>query len=110
MAREQLGTEGFAQRAVADRITRRLAWCAVGYGRIHGDLRRENIIALPDGGVGIIDFDDRRETPFSQTTEGTHARLRVVRLLWLQPPHRPAELLHPGRHTSRHKPLLPRHA
>ncbi|WP_280426391.1 phosphotransferase enzyme family protein [Nocardia carnea] len=60
VAREQLGTEGFATlQAVADRITPRLsAVGTVGHSRIHGDLHRENMIALPDGGVGIIDFDD----------------------------------------------------
>lgn len=46
-------------RAVADRITHALAGRPESeHRRIHGDLHRENMIALPTGGVGIIDFDD----------------------------------------------------
>lgn len=46
-------------RAVADRVTQALAPTdAAEHTRIHGDLHRENMIALPSGGVGIIDFDD----------------------------------------------------
>ncbi|MGF6884876.1 Ser/Thr protein kinase RdoA (MazF antagonist) [Nocardia sp. GAS34] len=46
-------------RQVADRIVPAIAECDPAvHSRIHGDLHRENMIALPTGGVGIIDFDD----------------------------------------------------
>lgn len=59
-AQEQLGAEGTAAlRKVAELITPALR---EGDGdqdqRIHGDLHRENMIAMPDGEVGLIDFDD----------------------------------------------------
>jgi len=59
-AARQLGTDALAAlREVADRITPALAGGSRSdRGRIHGDLHRENMIELPDGGVGIIDFDD----------------------------------------------------
>ncbi|WP_433195838.1 phosphotransferase enzyme family protein [Nocardia sp. CA-107356] len=59
-AREQLGADGLATlREVADRIAPVLSDLAgADHTRIHGDLHRENMIALPDGGVGVIDFDD----------------------------------------------------
>ncbi|MEY9839594.1 phosphotransferase enzyme family protein [Streptacidiphilus sp. EB103A] len=59
-AARQLGTEGLAAlRELADRITPALAEGGqADRGRIHGDLHRENMIELPGGGVGIIDFDD----------------------------------------------------
>ncbi|MFF3127951.1 phosphotransferase enzyme family protein [Streptomyces sp. NPDC057908] len=59
-AQEQLGPEGTAAlRKVAELITPALQEGAQDdRGRIHGDLHRENMISLPDGGIGIIDFDD----------------------------------------------------
>lgn len=59
-ARTQLGDKGLSTlREVADRIAPALAQGArEDHGRIHGDLHRENMIELPDGGVGLIDFDD----------------------------------------------------
>lgn len=58
--RDQLGVEGAAAlRKVAELITPALhEGSPLDRGRIHGDLHRENMIALPGGGVGIIDFDD----------------------------------------------------
>lgn len=56
---EQLGPAGTAAlRKVADLITPALLEGGPDRGRIHGDLHRENMIALPAGGVGLIDFDD----------------------------------------------------
>ncbi|MDQ1041978.1 phosphotransferase enzyme family protein [Streptomyces sp. V4I2] len=59
-AREQLGAEGTdALRKVAESITPALhEGGPEDRGRIHGDLHRENMIALPGGGIGVIDFDD----------------------------------------------------
>ncbi|MEU1520501.1 phosphotransferase [Streptomyces sp. NPDC005811] len=59
-AHEQLGTDGTAAlRKVAELITPALEEGGPDdRGRIHGDLHRENMIARPDGGVGVIDFDD----------------------------------------------------
>lgn len=59
-AREQLGTEGTtALRKVAELITPALQeGSPEDRGRIHGDLHRENMIALSGSGIGIIDFDD----------------------------------------------------
>ncbi|MFJ5926450.1 phosphotransferase enzyme family protein [Kitasatospora sp. NPDC092948] len=58
--RSQLGSEGTtALRKVAELITPALHEGGPDdRGRIHGDLHRENMIALPSGGIGIIDFDD----------------------------------------------------
>jgi Ser/Thr protein kinase RdoA (MazF antagonist) len=58
-AREQLGAEGTAAlHKVAELITPALqSGGQDDRGRIHGDLHRENMIALP-GGIGVIDFDD----------------------------------------------------
>lgn len=59
-AREQLGTEGTAAlRKVAELITPALQeGNQDSRGRIHGDLHRENMIAMSGGGIGVIDFDD----------------------------------------------------
>lgn len=59
-AHAQLGAGGTAVlQAVADSIVPVLNRGSRGdYGRVHGDLHRENMITLPAGGVGIIDFDD----------------------------------------------------
>ncbi|WP_414169192.1 phosphotransferase enzyme family protein [Streptoverticillium reticulum] len=59
-AQEQLGTEGTAAlRKVAELITPALQEGGQDdRGRIHGDLHRENMIALSAGGIGVIDFDD----------------------------------------------------
>ncbi|MEU8544566.1 phosphotransferase [Streptomyces sp. NPDC048717] len=59
-AQKLLGAEGTAAlRKVAELITPLLRESGRDdYGRIHADLHRENMIALPGGGVGIIDFDD----------------------------------------------------
>lgn len=59
-AHEQLGTDGAAAlRKVAELVTSALEEGGQDdRGRIHGDLHRENMIALSDGGIGIIDFDD----------------------------------------------------
>ena len=59
-AHEQLGTEGTAAlRKVAELITPALQEGGQDdRGRIHGDLHRENMIAMSGGGIGIIDFDD----------------------------------------------------
>ncbi len=58
--RDQLGAEGSAAlRKVAELISPALHEGGPDdRGRIHGDLHRENMIALPDGGIGFIDFDD----------------------------------------------------
>ena len=58
--RSQLGAEGTATlRKVAELITPALhEGSPDDRGRIHGDLHRENMIALPGGGIGFIDFDD----------------------------------------------------
>ncbi|MFF2410682.1 phosphotransferase enzyme family protein [Streptomyces sp. NPDC058092] len=65
-AQEQLGAEGTAAlRRVAELISPALQEGGQdGRGRIHGDLHRENMIALPGGGVGVIDFDDCGEGHF----------------------------------------------
>ncbi|MDH6578651.1 phosphotransferase [Kitasatospora sp. MAP5-34] len=58
---DQLGADGTrVLRTIAELITPALQeGSPTDRGRIHGDLHRENMIALPDGsGVGIIDFDD----------------------------------------------------
>ncbi|MEV7869208.1 phosphotransferase [Streptomyces sp. NPDC088124] len=59
-AHEQLGTGGTAAlRKVAELITPALQEGSQDdRGRIHGDLHRENVIAMSGGGIGIIDFDD----------------------------------------------------
>ncbi|MFF1651601.1 phosphotransferase enzyme family protein [Streptomyces sp. NPDC058240] len=59
-AQEQLSPEGAAAlRKVAELITPALQEDGQNdRGRIHGDLHRENMILLPDGGIGVIDFDD----------------------------------------------------
>ncbi|MCC2275441.1 phosphotransferase [Streptomyces sp. ET3-23] len=59
-AQEQLGAEGTAAlRKVAELITPALQEGGQDdRGRIHGDLHRENMIALSAGGIGVIDFDD----------------------------------------------------
>ncbi|MFF4531656.1 phosphotransferase enzyme family protein [Streptomyces sp. NPDC001407] len=59
-AQEQLGAEGTAAlRKVAELITPALQEGDPNdRGRIHGDLHRENMIAMVGGRVGIIDFDD----------------------------------------------------
>jgi len=58
--RAQLGTEGTAAlEKITERITPTLQEGGKDdRGRIHGDLHRENMIAMPGGGIGIIDFDD----------------------------------------------------
>jgi Ser/Thr protein kinase RdoA (MazF antagonist) len=58
--RDQLGTQGTAVlRTIADLITPTLNEAApTDHGRIHGDLHRENMIAMPGGTIGLIDFDD----------------------------------------------------
>lgn len=60
VARTQLGASGAdTLRKVAKLISPALQeGTAADRGRIHGDLHRENMIAMPAGGVGIIDFDD----------------------------------------------------
>lgn len=59
-ARDQVGANGTATlRRVAELIAPALhEGGATDRGRIHADLHRGNIIALPDGGIGFIDFDD----------------------------------------------------
>ncbi|MFF9436852.1 phosphotransferase enzyme family protein [Streptomyces sp. NPDC014735] len=59
-AQKQLGTSGTdALRRVAELITPALQEGGQDErGRIHGDLHLENLLALPGGGVGVIDFDD----------------------------------------------------
>ncbi|MFQ6196968.1 phosphotransferase enzyme family protein [Streptomyces sp. NPDC000405] len=59
-AQEQLGVQGAAAlRKVAELITPALQEGSQDdRGRIHGDLHRENMIAMVGGRVGIIDFDD----------------------------------------------------
>lgn len=59
-AHRQLGTDGTTVlRKIAEQITPALQNDEPEHRqRIHGDLHRENMIALPGGGVGIIDFDD----------------------------------------------------
>ncbi|MGW1123875.1 phosphotransferase enzyme family protein [Streptomyces sp. NPDC002526] len=58
--RGQLGPDGTATlQRVAQMITPALAEGGPeDHGRIHGDLHRENMIAMPGGGIGLIDFDD----------------------------------------------------
>lgn len=57
-ARALLGVDGVAVlRQVTDLVAPILT-AGTDRGRIHGDLHRENLLALPDGGVGVIDFDD----------------------------------------------------
>ncbi|WP_416484270.1 phosphotransferase enzyme family protein [Streptomyces sp. CL12] len=58
--RHQLGTEGTAAiHRVAELITPALHEGGPGdRGRIHGDLHRENMISMPGGSIGLIDFDD----------------------------------------------------
>ncbi|MFE4333312.1 phosphotransferase enzyme family protein [Streptomyces sp. NPDC056831] len=65
-AQEQLGTERTAAlRRVAELITPALQEGGQDErGRVHGDLHRENMIALFGGGIGIIDFDDCGEGHF----------------------------------------------
>ncbi|MFE9859174.1 phosphotransferase enzyme family protein [Streptomyces sp. NPDC005780] len=60
VVRTQLGAGGAdTLRKVAELINPDLhEGGAEDRGRIHGDLHRENMIAMPDGGIGIIDFDD----------------------------------------------------
>ncbi|MEU7340370.1 phosphotransferase [Streptomyces sp. NPDC007074] len=59
-AHTQLGADGTATlRKIAELITPALQQgSSRDRGRIHGDLHRENMIALPGSGVGLIDFDD----------------------------------------------------
>ncbi|MFF3359389.1 phosphotransferase enzyme family protein [Streptomyces sp. NPDC002917] len=59
-AQEQLDTEGTAAlREVTELITPALQEGGQDdRGRIHGDLHRENMIAMSGGGIGVIDFDD----------------------------------------------------
>ncbi|MFF2965070.1 phosphotransferase enzyme family protein [Streptomyces sp. NPDC057963] len=59
-AQKQLGTSGTdALRRVAELVTPVLQESGQDErGRIHGDLHLENLLALPGGGVGVIDFDD----------------------------------------------------
>jgi Ser/Thr protein kinase RdoA (MazF antagonist) len=59
-AQEQLGADGTAAlRKVAELITPALRESEQrDFGRIHGDLHRENMISMPDGAIGLIDFDD----------------------------------------------------
>ncbi|MFJ9968696.1 phosphotransferase enzyme family protein [Streptomyces avermitilis] len=59
-AHEQLGAHGTtALRKITELITPALQeGRPIDRGRIHGDLHRENMIALPGSGVGVIDFDD----------------------------------------------------
>ena len=59
-AQAQLGTDGAAAlRTITELITPALQEGGTAdRGRIHGDLHRENMIAMSDGGIGIIDFDD----------------------------------------------------
>lgn len=60
-AHEQLGAAGTATlRKITELITPALQEGGPDdRGRVHGDLHRENMIALPDGvHVGMIDFDD----------------------------------------------------
>lgn len=60
VATVNLGDHGWETlRAVADRVSQVLAATDPSeHTRIHGDLHRENMIGLPTGGVGVIDFDD----------------------------------------------------
>lgn len=60
VAQEQLGADGVAAlRKVTELITPALHEGGQDdRGRIHGDLHRENMIALSGGGIGLIDFDD----------------------------------------------------
>ncbi|MET8411156.1 phosphotransferase [Streptomyces sp. NPDC005195] len=57
---EQLGADGTATlRKIIELITPALQQGTPrDRGRVHGDLHRENMIALPGSGVGLIDFDD----------------------------------------------------
>lgn len=59
-ARALLGPAGVATlQKIANRIPSDLDQDSPqDCGRIHGDLHRENLLALPQGGVGMIDFDD----------------------------------------------------
>ncbi|MFI2473072.1 phosphotransferase enzyme family protein [Nocardia xishanensis] len=58
-ARANLGENGRATlQAVGDQLRHAMAGHHDVELRIHGDLHRENMIAMPDGAVGIIDFDD----------------------------------------------------
>ena len=59
-AREQLGTDGAAAlRKISELITPALQEGSQDdRGRIHGDLHRENMIAMSGDGIGVIDFDD----------------------------------------------------
>lgn len=57
--RRQMGDGLRALQEAADLITPILGRTSLtDIGRIHGDLHRENMIALPGNGVGVIDFDD----------------------------------------------------
>jgi len=63
-ARALLGPDGVdVLRRVTDRVVPVLAQ-GTDRGRVHGDLHRENLLALPDGGVGMIDFDDCGTGPY----------------------------------------------
>ncbi|MEW2498154.1 phosphotransferase [Streptomyces nodosus] len=85
-AREQLGTEGTAAlRKVTELITPALHEEALkDRGRIHGDLHRENMIALPDGvGIGLIDFDDCGTGHYMLDIATVLSSIR--RIAWKQP-------------------------
>ncbi|MGW1194410.1 phosphotransferase enzyme family protein [Streptomyces sp. NPDC002536] len=60
VAQERLGADGVAAlRKVTELIAPALQEGGQDdRGRIHGDLHRENMIAMTGGGIGLIDFDD----------------------------------------------------
>lgn len=55
-----LGSDGLhVLRRITDHVMPALAHDPhLDRGRVHGDLHRENLLALPDGDIGMIDFDD----------------------------------------------------